>query len=133
MLNGRVGLGTASPQLDAKLEVRGNVRLGNSGSLFATGGPENLRIVRGTVRFANGALSVVSGEGFTVGLANGVNYPITFTQPFSATPTIIVTFEEVANNRTILFIKNVSPTGAEILNGALVDPSQVHIVAIGPR
>src|SRR5436190_11413914 len=84
--NGRVGIGTDSPQ--ARLDVRGDVKLGNSGQFFATSGEENLRIVRGTVD-ANG--NILQGSGFQVSHPSTGAYDITFNTPFFALPAFVAT------------------------------------------
>ena len=59
--NGNVGLGTIAPT--AKLDVRGDIRLGAGGEYQAIGASaENLSIIRGTVN-SNGTLRL--GSGFT--------------------------------------------------------------------
>jgi len=60
--DGRVGIGTTTP--DEALDVRGNVRMGNSGEYQAVGASaEKLSIIRGVVN-ANG--SIRWGAGYTV-------------------------------------------------------------------
>ena len=46
---GNVGIGTNDTKPQAKLDVRGNVKLGSRVQYFAPGGEENLRIIRGVV------------------------------------------------------------------------------------
>jgi hypothetical protein len=61
--------------------------------LYASGGEENLRIVRGTV---NNNGTIVVGSGFTVTMPNnnnpGAYYLITFNTPFSGVPSVVVGF-----------------------------------------
>jgi hypothetical protein len=83
---GNVGIGTNSP--NTKLHVRGHVRLGASGELFAPGGVENIRILRGRI---SGAGGITTGSGFTVTKTGTGAYTVTFTTPFSAEPTITAT------------------------------------------
>jgi hypothetical protein len=78
---GNVGIGTPSPA--AKLDVRGDVRLGPSGQYFAVGGDENLRFIRGTVS-SDG--TIWAGSGFTVSHQPQTGlYHLTFLTPFSGT------------------------------------------------
>jgi hypothetical protein len=85
---GRVGVGTVLPA--AKLDVRGDIRLGNSGEFFAAKSPLNDRIVRGYVNATGIILTPQSSPGFTITHnATGV-YTITFNPPFTSPPTIVV-------------------------------------------
>ena len=87
--SGRVGIGTGSPQ--STLEVRGTVRIGPSGDHFATGGFENLRVVRGTISSSGG---ISYGSGFTCVRTAAGDYTITFSTAFFdwATTTISTMF-----------------------------------------
>ena len=129
----RIGIGTSAP--NAKLDVRGDVRLGATGQLFAPGGDENLRIIRGTVRNSGGVLTVESGSGFTISglVSNGISsgFNVTFTTPFPSKPTITVSLEIVGSN-TSVGTKSVTPNGAFIANGNL-DGTALHFIAIGTR
>ncbi|MCX6922056.1 MAG: hypothetical protein NT154_02375 [Verrucomicrobia bacterium] len=81
-----VGIGTATPA--AKLDVRGDVKLGSTGQYFATGGAENLRILRGIVR-PDG--TIYDGSGFTVAHTGTGTYTITFSPAFADTPSLVLT------------------------------------------
>jgi hypothetical protein len=85
---GNIGIGTADPQ--ARLDVRGDVKLGTSGQLFAMGGEENLRIVRGTVDL-NG--NILAGSGFQVFHSDTGEYFISFNTPFADVPSITMTID----------------------------------------
>jgi hypothetical protein len=83
---GNVGIGTDTP--GARLEVRGDIRLGPGGQFRATSSEENLRIVRGTVD-SSGA--ILAGSGFQVSHTSTGSYTITFDTPFADLPTITAT------------------------------------------
>ena len=97
--NGNVGIGTTSP--NAKLQVNGDIRLGTSGQLFATGGQENLRIIRGFIDI-NG--NVGSGTGFTVTQVGPGGYQIVYSTPFNSNdiPVVMVTPNFYTVNQTVL-------------------------------
>ncbi len=82
---GNVGVGTATPA--AKLEVRGDIRMGTTGQQFAARGEENLRILRGEVRRDG---TILRGSGFTALKVDIGKYVVSFTTPFSSVPTVIV-------------------------------------------
>lgn len=82
----RVGVGTSTPT--ARLDVRGDVRLGPAGQYFAPAGNENLRIIRGLV---DGAGNELQGSGFiSTRLATG-RYEIVFLTAFAGIPSITAT------------------------------------------
>ena len=83
---GKVGLGTPTPL--ATLDVRGDIRLGSSGQLFAAGGQSNFRIMQG---FVSGGGGIVSGTGFTVSRLSAGVYDITFSQAFINVPILNIT------------------------------------------
>ena len=84
-LQGNIGIGTSSP--GAKLEVRGDIKLHTDGSLYAPGGVENLRIIRGSI---NPDASIGAGSGFSSYSPGNYIIIITFSTPFTSPPSIIV-------------------------------------------
>jgi hypothetical protein len=140
--NGDVGIGTTTPQ--ARLDVRGDIRLGPSGQFRATSGEENLRIIRGTVEFDG---TILRGVGFSVSRISEGDYLITFTTPFSSAPSVTATVDDRAASLAVInfivagiFSASTSsvrirtrihsdadgvPTGA--------DDRMFHFIAIGPR
>lgn len=82
---GSMGIGTVSP--GARLDVRGDIRMGSTGSQFAASGDENLRMLRGRVG-ASG--NVVVGSGFTAARLTPAYYRVTFSNAFSGIPTVTV-------------------------------------------
>jgi hypothetical protein len=93
--SGNVGIGTSAPL--AKLDVRGDIRLGTSGQLRATAGVEKLRIIRGQV-FSNGAIG--QGTGFTAARLGTGKYRVTFSTPFSDDPTGVAMVATVTGEAT---------------------------------
>jgi hypothetical protein len=134
---GNVGIGTTTPQV--RLDVRGNVKMGTSGELFATGGEENLRIIRGTIA---GDGTRVRGSGFTPSHPGTGDYAITFTTPFGETPTVTASLEYPGSDLlpTSLQPNFVSEQSANIVcryydeNGiAFPLNREFHFIVVGPR
>src|SRR5262249_25424851 len=90
--NGNVGIGTTSPQ--AKLDVRGDVKLGTNGQLFAPGSEENLRIIRGEVDKDG---NIFLGSGFTAERLGIGEYRVSFNTPFSGIPTVTAALVSTLN------------------------------------
>ena len=91
--SGNVGVGTTAPQ--AKLDVRGDVKLGSTGQYFAPGGEEDLRIIRGVVSVdtsTNPPTPVIAaGSGFTVSTAGVGVFYVTFNTAFKDVPSVTAT------------------------------------------
>jgi hypothetical protein len=127
-----VGIGTASP--GAKLDVRGDIKLGSSGSYYAASGDENLRIVRGYIRNANAGLTVFAGSGFSVTWTSPAYY-ITFTTPFSGTPAITTSAADSNISCLTAVPFNISQNGFNVytlLNG-YQSVYNFTFIAVGPR
>ncbi len=133
---GNLGIGTTTA--GAKLDVRGDIRLGSTGQFLAVGAGENLRLVRGAIGGAIPTPSVDSGTGFTVartvGKPVGV-YRITFATAFGGDVTATAT----AFNSSVPQIATISDytsTSIEVstfgINGSLVDATFTFI-ATGPK
>jgi hypothetical protein len=129
---GFVGIGTASPA--AMLDVRGNIRLGNSTIQYnAAAGDETLRIVRGNIDAAG---SLISGGGITVShLATG-DYRIFFNNSFTGTPSVTATADLVSIG-VIAMVDNVITSSARVrlftrADGAPID-GPFSFIAVGPR
>lgn len=85
---GTVGIGTAAPA--AKLDVRGDIRLGASGEYFAVRSPASDRSIRGSINF-NGTIDASrSSPGFTITKGSTGVYSINFSVPFASAPTVVV-------------------------------------------
>jgi hypothetical protein len=85
---GNVGVGTGAPA--AKLDVRGNIKLGSTGQYSALGGQEDLRLIRGDI---DGNGTIVRGTGFTVNRSQEGVYDVTFVPVFSGIPTVMAVAE----------------------------------------
>lgn len=88
---GNVGLGTENPA--ARLDVRGSIRMGGNGGLYAPGADENLRIIRGSLREDG---TPAAGTGYTSRRLSPGVYAIEFApNTFSGAPTVVVSPETV--------------------------------------
>lgn len=130
--DGNVGIGTAAPT--AKLDVRGDIRLGSTGQFFAPGGEENLRIIRGRIS-ATGTIS--GGSGFTVSQTGVGSYDVMFTSPFTDFVTVTATAQPVPTGVSRVVTSTIiSVFDAKFqtfdADGAPAN-SQFHFIAIGPR
>ncbi|HHY84149.1 MAG TPA: hypothetical protein GYA07_01245 [Verrucomicrobia bacterium] len=128
--NGDVGIGTSAP--GARLDVRGDIRLGLFGEYLVPAGVENLKIIRG--RLAPDG-SVTTGSGFGASRIGTGIYTVSFPTPFTSQPTVTVTVEGASPR--LATCANVGTTSVEIrtfdsTTGAAVDEA-FHFIAIGPR
>lgn len=133
--NGLIGMGTTAPV--ERLDVRGNIKL-QDGDLFALGGTENLRMLRGNVG-ANGG--VESGSGFTVNKSDIGQYVITFDRPFAFVPSCAVTQINRAPSGAVqttdnAVINDLTAARVTILTGkqdGSHDDREFSFVVLGPR
>lgn len=132
---GNVGIGTTSAA--ERLDVRGNIKLHFDGSLYAPGGTENLRVLRGTV---NPDGSTATGAGFTVSREDTGRYSITF-PPFPSPPSGSATqiFFGVGNggdtrdNAVFIEIDNAKVRVKTGDSGGIASDRAFTFVILGPR
>ena len=125
----RVGVGTPTP--GAKLDVRGDVKLGDTGQYFATGGGENLRIVRGIVQ-PSGA--IFNGTGYAIAHTGTGTYTITFTSAFTDAPALNITAYTAASPAVANCTSGTSSSfQITIWVGAAKADSWFNFTAIGGR
>ncbi len=130
---GNVGIGTNTPQ--ARLHVRGDIKLGANGELQAASGEENLRIIRGVVSPAG---AIFTGSGFTVSHDGPGQYTLTFNTAFAGPPAVTLTCD--TGGVTAHFFAqtegvHASSAGVRIKStntGSDID-GFFHFIAIGPR
>lgn len=103
--SGSTGIGTDNPQ--SKLDVRGNIKLGGSGELFAPGGVENLRIIAGRID-NNGNIDQGSGFNPAVHFQTGI-YTVTFAQAFAAPPVVVASL--YGHDDNVASVHSVSENG----------------------
>ena len=136
--SGNVGIGTRTPQV--RLDVNGDLRFAG---LAAVGSTAKVRVIWGAVG-PDGAIT--AGEGFTAAPAGGGGrYTLTFTPPFTAQPTLVVTrvHETLSDNHGTAVTASETAVVDQALNDraivATADKNGVRanggftFVAIGPR
>ncbi len=114
----------------------GRIVLATFGStVLATGGEENLRIIRGTVNERGG---IIEGSGFDVANPQLGKYIITFTPPF-ATPPSITAMMQFTPESQFATIANALEVASDHAIVILIDrqgspvAEMFHFIAIGPR
>lgn len=132
---GNVGIGTTAPQ--AKLDVRGEVRLGPNGQFKAASGEESLRIVRGWI---NKDGTINQGSGFQVDRTSAGRYKITFDTPFAGRPCVTAAvdyFSYFDNDSVTVMLDHPPSTAGAALKisfpGGTANDADFNFIAIGPR
>jgi len=105
--SGAVGIDTNAPA--EKLDVRGNIKLGASGNLFAPGGLDNLRILAGRV---NSAGVAVLGSGFSSSRSAAGHYSVTFASTFSSAPVVVASQADHDDN--VVSVWGISVSGFQV-------------------
>jgi hypothetical protein len=128
---GNVGFGTSAPA--AKLDVRGDIKLGPSGQFQAAVGEEKLRIIRGSV---NSAGTITKGSGFTVTKGLTGVYTINFSTPFSSAPSATATVNGSTGHVVGNFGTGATTTNYEVFvtnSGDSAANIGFDFIVIGPR
>jgi hypothetical protein len=104
---GSVGIGTESPA--AELDVRGSIRLGDAGELFALGAAPNLRVVAGEIN-SGGALA--RGLAVSASRTSTGQYSLTFSPAFSSPPFVVAT--GLGNSDNVVSVSDLAADGCTI-------------------
>jgi hypothetical protein len=107
---GRVGIAENDPQ--EALHVRGRVRLGPAGDLFALGAATNaLRVVVGHVSATGG---ILTGSDFDPDHNSTGNYTVTFTPGFSVAPVVLASAVNSAGDDHTITVHTITNSGFNV-------------------
>lgn len=106
--NANVGVGTNAPT--EKLDVRGNVKMGFSGELFAAGAADNLRIIVGAVS----STGTGTGTGFSASRSAVGTYHVSFSQSFPAAPVVLANTVDASSDDDVAMVRSVTPSGFDV-------------------
>lgn len=132
--NGDVGMGTTNPSV--KLDVRGDIRLGDGVELYAPGCDGTTKIIWGKVSSAG---NLDAGTGFTPHPGGTGEYDVDFDAgSYSGTPVVVVTPFDSPDEDNVPTIQSVSTAGFSVVmksvGGENVRQSNAFtFIAIGPR
>jgi hypothetical protein len=134
---GHVGVGTTAPT--ERLDVRGNVRLGDALPYFAVGAPENQRMVSGIVASSGNA---ATGSWLSLHINGTGLYQVMFTVPFLATPVVTATLVDPPADDNLICLRAVSQFGFTVVirdldpvasDSSSAQDSAFNFIALGPR
>ncbi|WP_035608835.1 DNRLRE domain-containing protein [Haloferula sp. BvORR071] len=95
-----------------------------------------LRVVRGTITWKNGAVTIADGSGFTVTNPSTEVFAITFNQAFASVPTVVSSFQVPlveANTQLALGVIGTTRTSTTFRSQIQGEGRSIHFIAIGPR
>jgi Regulator of chromosome condensation (RCC1) repeat len=128
---GEIGIGTTSP--GARLDVRGDIKLGSSGQYYAAATSESssLRVVRGQV---NNLGTILTGTGFTVNHTATGGYTITFSPAFGGTPVVVATVQHGIAQMATVSSPSASVVYIDTWNAdGTASDQYFQFIAIGPQ
>lgn len=127
-----VGIGTNDP--GAKLDVRGDIRLGSNGEYFAMTAATRMHTVAGRVNSGGG---VSQGSGFTPQRLSEGHYQIIFTPAFAAAPIVVACAFNHEDNIVSVMSSNASSCVVRCrdVEGSNIGPQDIdfNFIAIGLR
>lgn len=115
------------------VHVPGDIRMGPTGAVRATGGDESLRIVRGRVSKEG---TILAGTGFQVTSSSRGAHRIRFTTPFAAPPVVTCALGSRSTLEGLAMVPEVAADSVEIWAytiGQFGGFEDFHFIAIGPR
>lgn len=127
--DGNVGIGTTDPVV--KLDVLGDIYIGAGPRYSVPGAEENLKMVRGTIN-SNG--TPMTGCCYSVSHPLTGSYDITFTTPFTATPSVTATTRDIFTVASTVALGSSSVRVNVYRNDASGGANATFdFIAIGPR
>lgn len=125
------GSGLLATGAEYPVALAATLKLGTNAQFYASGGIEDLYIIRGVVS-STGA--ILAGTGFTVSHTGTGLYTITFTTAFSAMPAVTVTPQSGLGRIATCTSVGAGSTGIDTrdTSGTATD-NQFNFIAIGPK
>jgi hypothetical protein len=132
--DGNVGIGTTAPA--EKLDVRGEIKLGVNGELFATGSIASLRMIAGRV-LSDGNSDLQSGAGFSSSRTSVGVYTVSFSTPFPSLPVVVATPEDPQGTDNsiciISILKDRFTACIRDIDSHNAEDDNFHFIAVGKR